>query len=1047
VDIDNIAQLAAQVAAFLAPFLPYLIKGGKIAAKKAFEKAGEKFIEEAWEKTESLWGKLKPKVEAKPAAQDAIERAVKQPENKRAQDNLQTNLEFQLEDIFNEDSALANFAAEISIAIENANLSVIRADNQSLAIGEDMNESNAIIGERNIIASHGGQINQTTNNYFLAEQYAQTPAKNIPAEELTLAYLRAIASECSELPLGIVDPRFLEKAGKDSITLPGIYIDLDVQPPEDEERTKRKSSELLLERERENRTPVLEALSNPNLQRLVLLGDPGSGKTTCLHYITYALSLSQQKDSSSINLLPENWVLKEFFPIRLVLREVAAQHIPADAKKGAADMIWNALRADLVTRLGSDIASALFPKLQDHILKKPCLVMFDGLDEVTEADQRRERLIEAIHIFTALLVRESCVLVTARPYAYSDSKWQLPGFKTLTLLPFSEDQIERFISRWYLAVRKSMKWDEAAARDRGQSLNSAINEKEYLFNLAARPLLLTLMATLHTSGGKLPEDRADLYDETVRLLLDRWQRWRDTRDEAGNPYTEKSISIALSIEESDIRKALNQLAFSVHTRQGQDTDRQPAPADIRQEEVLEAFSSYLPDTVHPRVIINYLETRAGLLLGRGSGIYTFPHRSFQEYLAACYLNDLPDPALEYSERIQQDPTWWREVFLLGIGKMSRGGLGTAVAAVQTLLLNLSPESERNDKEWQALSLAGQAITEMKLGVDAARYKKLIDPVRDSLVNLIQKNRLTPRERVEAADTLARLGDPRPGVIPLLPVGEGIGVRDAFLFCDIPAGPFPMGNTKETDSMSNDDEVPRITYNKIKSNYYISRYPITNAQFDLFVNDPAGYANEEWYTDAGKEWRRGAKQDKPPKQGGAFDLSNHPVVNVTWYEAAAFCNWLTAQLQNAEGRMQIYDPATRSIRTDDNLKSLIVNRKYEARLPTEAEWEKAARHSLTQPSPSGRGEGVRVFPWGNEITPNHANYSDTNIGSTSAVGAFPLGMNEYGLLDTSGNVWEWCATQWTADGYKSYDKNEKNDLEGDAPRVVRGGAFNNNRLYR
>ena len=986
-DID-IALLAQQVATVL---IPYLVKGGEAFAGETGKKLAN-----------TLWEKFKPKVEEEEAAKEIIQDLKDNPGDKEAQ----SAFKYQIKSILKNDTKLAE---EVSITIGEVDLSSIEMGDGSVLIRGDMKDSTATVGDKNMVATHGGEIHQT-NNYFLGEQYAKLPIREVPDHELKLAYLRALASECSELPLGIVDPRFLEKAGKDSITLPGVYIDLDVQPPAGEEGTKQKPDENIFDREREHRIPVLEALSSqPTLRHLVLLGDPGSGKTTCLHYLTYALSLSQQNDPTANKLFPENWRIKGYFPIRLVLREVAAQHIPAGAKKGSVDILWNSLRAELSRLLGNEISTALFPKLQEQILKQPCLLMLDGLDEVTEADSRRERLIESISLFTALLSKDSCVLVTARPYAYTDPKWQLPGFTTLTLLPFDEDQIERFISRWYLAVRKSMKWDETAANERGQVLNNAIQEKEYLADLASRPLLLTLMATLHTSGGKLPEDRADLYEQIVSLLLDRWQRWRETRDQDGKLYTEKSISMALSIEEGNIRKALNHLAYTVHTRQEEDPNRQPAPADIRQQEALDAFSPYLPDDVHPRVIINYLETRAGLLLGRGNGVYSFPHRSFQEYLAACYLNDLLDPAIEYSERIQQDPAWWREVFLLGIGKMSRGGLGNAIAALQTLWLNLPNETAWDEKDWQAVSLAGQAVTEMKLGMDAVRYEKFIIPIRNSLVNLIETNRLTPRERAEAGDTLAKLGDPRKGVTTDL------------LFCEIPAGKFIMGSSKKNDKDAYDSEEPQFEYN-IKQNYFISRYPVTNAQFDQFVSDPEGYANEKWYTDAGKEWLKRAKQDKPPKSGGAFDLPNHPVVNVTWYEAAAYTRWLTDKMRNENIALKLWD--------EDLIKDVSLDlTTWEARLPTEAEWEKAAR-----------GENGWRYPWGDEFNQEKVN-NNMIVGSTSAVGCFPAGQSPYGLLDMSGNVWEWCATQWTG-GYKNYNKNENNNFNGESPRVVRGGAFDN-----
>ena len=135
----------------------------------------------------------------------------------------------------------------------------------------------------------------------------------------------------------------------------------------------------------------------------------------------------------------------------------------------------------------------------------------------------------------------------------------------------------------------------------------------------------------------------------------------------------------------------------------------------------------------------------------------------------------------------------------------------------------------------------------------------------------------------------------------------------------------------------------------------------------------------------------------------FDLPNHPVVDVSWYEAVAFCNWLTERLREA-GAMQ---PEQR------------------IQLPTEAQWEKAARST----------DGRR-YPWGAEITPDYANYRNTGIGTTTAVGIFPKGESPYGVLDMSGNVWEWCLTKWR----KNYREQADDDLEGDVVRVVRGGSY-------
>ncbi|MDL1911486.1 hypothetical protein FBQ81_12485 [Chloroflexi bacterium CFX6] len=161
----DIAGLAAQVAAFLAPYLPYLVKGGKIAAKKAFEKAGEKFAEKGWEGAEKLWKKLKPKMEAKPAAQDAVEEFIKDP----ADEDALPSLRKQIKRILAEDT---RFAEEVSITIGGIDFSSIQTGDRSIVVKRDMEDSTATTGDKNIVATHGGQITSiaTQNNTTIGTQ-------------------------------------------------------------------------------------------------------------------------------------------------------------------------------------------------------------------------------------------------------------------------------------------------------------------------------------------------------------------------------------------------------------------------------------------------------------------------------------------------------------------------------------------------------------------------------------------------------------------------------------------------------------------------------------------------------------------------------------------------------------------------------------------------------------------------------------------------------------------------------------------------------------
>jgi formylglycine-generating enzyme required for sulfatase activity len=201
---------------------------------------------------------------------------------------------------------------------------------------------------------------------------------------------------------------------------------------------------------------------------------------------------------------------------------------------------------------------------------------------------------------------------------------------------------------------------------------------------------------------------------------------------------------------------------------------------------------------------------------------------------------------------------------------------------------------------------------------------------------------------------------------------------------------------------------------IPYDYQVAKHPVTNAQYQLFVDD-GGYT-EKWqhcWTKAG--WAEKIKpqfEDMPWRSPyrfvEPFSLPSYPVVGVSWYEAVAFCRWLTERLRE---------------RGDKQLIRLI-------RLPSEAEWEKAAR-----------GTDGLAYPWGNEANPEKLNCKETGVGSTSAIGCLPQGASPYGCHDMAGNVWEWCATKYGKDyPYSLEDEWTDNYLEGKNRRRLRGGSW-------
>jgi formylglycine-generating enzyme required for sulfatase activity len=221
------------------------------------------------------------------------------------------------------------------------------------------------------------------------------------------------------------------------------------------------------------------------------------------------------------------------------------------------------------------------------------------------------------------------------------------------------------------------------------------------------------------------------------------------------------------------------------------------------------------------------------------------------------------------------------------------------------------------------------------------------------------------------------------------------------FVKIPAGPFLMGSDKKNDPQTYDNETPQHTLTL--PGYYISRYPVTVAQFRAFV-EQSGYEPED-----------------PDSLRG---LANHPVVYISWYEAVRYCQWLTEHLHEWPD-------------TPEPLATLLRREGWQVTLPSEAEWEKAAR-----------GTKGLIYPWGDEFDATRANTSETGIGRPSAVGCFPRGASPYGCLDMAGNVWEWTRSLWRKDygkpdcryQYDPGDGREQLDALNNVPRVLRGCAF-------
>ena len=209
------------------------------------------------------------------------------------------------------------------------------------------------------------------------------------------------------------------------------------------------------------------------------------------------------------------------------------------------------------------------------------------------------------------------------------------------------------------------------------------------------------------------------------------------------------------------------------------------------------------------------------------------------------------------------------------------------------------------------------------------------------------------------------------------LGNGVSME----FVRVPAGKFLMGSDPGKDKQTSDDETPQHTV--VLDEYRIGKYPVTNRQYQVFVQ-AAGYRSPGHWSN------------------GEFPSGNadHPVTYVSWEDASAFCKWASTLNQT------------------------------EVRLPTEAEWEKAAR-----------GPDGRIYPWGDKIPDKKSCNFNNNIGDTSPVGNYsPQGDGPYGCADLAGNVWEWVADWYDEGYYKKSPANNPGGPDSGSYRVMRGGSW-------
>ncbi len=714
---------------------------------------------------------------------------------------------------------------------------------------------------------------------------------------------------------------------------------------------------------------------------VILLGDPGSGKTMALENLAYEfaiktsppLALSKVEGGIEGGLLPLPLRLSEFGP-GMTVEAFIEQGWAGSEQSG----YWG--MAELAANLAGYLeAGRLF-------------VLFDALNEMPQEEYAKRA--QALRSFIdRWSVKGNRFLVTCRVLDYGE---ELSGLQRVEVQPFNNDQIKAFIQN-VLPQSGAGLW---------QTLGREKEARRRLLELARNPYLLTMMVVIFDEVGHLSQNRAELMTDFTQMLMG-WAKEKCDR--------QKWLDTEVQVE------ALSVLAYETQARAGFGTMIKTGLVKAVMPELVQPDPAWPPVPAPPEQVLT-LAAGANIIEMPGDrSTMRFYHQLLQEYFAARELlkrlspsNFLQRGADSFSsplsgrtegglKHLWQWPWLEAEMPLWERPENNWDPLPPPPPTgwEETTIVAAGLAVENDDQLAQTLTqinpvLAGRCLHEGQAKVTRATRQGVIA----ALLTTIAQPEVALRVRIAAGEVLGYLGDPRLGELVTVPAGEfWMGTdRQALEKTGL-----KWQSWMETESPQHKLYLP---------DYRIGKYPVTNAEYGHFI-EAGGYREKRWWTETGRQQKENETWTEPRYWRDArFNKPNQPVVGVSWYETVAYCRWLSAKS----------------------------GRQY--RLPSEAEWEKAARGPSTG---SGQGTDGRIYPWGDQFEAGRLNVreGEQQVRTTTPVGIYADGVSPFGVFDCAGNVFEWSSTVWEEEAYPfkvQQEWTEEHLSRTNVLRVLRGGSW-------
>ena len=467
--------------------------------------------------------------------------------------------------------------------------------------------------------------------------------------------------------------------------------------------------------------PVLDVLMDPHYSGIVILGDPGSGKSTLTRYIVLSL-IGQTTDSTRLA-----GVFPNFLPLLIELKSYGAFLKKSVDHRDFLDYSDHLHRTE-----GSCIKKELLPGYLSETAK--AIIIFDGLPDEIFDPEERQKMCRYINNFKETYPATK-IIITSRIVGFQPKVLLERGFRIYTLQDLEEQQIKEFVVKWYdIAFRNKPN----EAKSRVGLIMEAIRESPSIRQLAGNPLLLTIMAIL-ARVQELPRERWKLYDHAASVLIEIWDVSR---------YLKNEEVIDYYIDEDDKKEMLQRIAVKM-----QRGEEGTAGNYIRDKELQREFELYLVDRYQTPAIkakqaavkmIQQLHERNFILLLYGARLYGFVHRAFLEFFCAksivyefqsTHQLTLDQLKTEVYGRYEKDQSW-HEVLRLVAGMIQPQFTGDIIQSIcRDYLRQPFNQTAENGGAYEispppmGLALGIKCLAEIK------RVNLLADPAKDLLTSL------------------------------------------------------------------------------------------------------------------------------------------------------------------------------------------------------------------------------------------------------------------------------------------------------------------------